>query len=555
MQVRSKLIVASLGTLAGLVTLVWLGVASLEQNAHAITDIADGAVHAINAAHTAQIAFLRAGTALADAQNAANLHEADAASHRFRADYAMFQAAWDKLQPRLSATATLQSAAAIRAAAERWRVAADPFTAGGTPTLSLTQPDRLNHDQLGVSASIDALVNSLNAQVDHDSLVATQNAASHARVFQLVGGGAAAVILGCLAWAFIALQSGLAAAQRASARIAGGDLASGVVHRGSDEFATLLTSLDDMRRQLQDRANTEAHAFEEARIGRLAAEHRRDAIAALSADFDRSAKSLAADLLQAAAALGSTAQAMSAESDNAGDQAGRAEGVATDMSQNVQTASAAAEQLRSNIVAITGDIDTQARTTALAAEAARRTDHAVRELAESTERIGKVVDLISSIASQTNLLALNATIEAARAGDAGRGFAVVAAEVKALAGQTARATSDIGAQIARVQDAVAEAVTAVDGITSQVSTVGQIANTIAASVEQQAAATAEIARTVQNAASSTQLMADTVVLAGNAARHAGASASGVSQAAQTVSDKAGTLSRKVDSFIADVRAA
>ena len=78
--------------------------------------------------------------------------------------------------------------------------------------------------------------------------------------------------------------------------------------------------------------------------------------------------------------------------------------------------------------------------TGRAVEDARRTDGIVRALADSAQKIGDVVGLISSIASQTNLLALNATIEAARAGEAGRGFAVVATEVKALAQQTASAT-------------------------------------------------------------------------------------------------------------------
>ena len=79
-------------------------------------------------------------------------------------------------------------------------------------------------------------------------------------------------------------------------------------------------------------------------------------------------------------------------------------------------------------------------------------------LAESAEKIGSVIALISQIAGQTNLLALNATIEAARAGDAGRGFAVVASEVKELAGQTTRATEEIGAQIGAIQTATGDAV-------------------------------------------------------------------------------------------------
>ena len=59
---------------------------------------------------------------------------------------------------------------------------------------------------------------------------------------------------------------------------------------------------------------------------------------------------------------------------------------------------------------------------------------------------------------------MNATIEAARAGDAGKGFAVVAAEVKSLANQTAKATSDIKAQIDEIQGATLRTVEAIRGL-------------------------------------------------------------------------------------------
>ena len=88
-----------------------------------------------------------------------------------------------------------------------------------------------------------------------------------------------------------------------------------------------------------------------------------------------------------------------------------------------------------------------------AVEQAQKTDAQIAQLSLAATRIGDVTQLITTIASQTNLLALNATIEAARAGDAGRGFAVVAQEVKALASQTAKATSEISTQIAGMQAA------------------------------------------------------------------------------------------------------
>jgi hypothetical protein len=117
---------------------------------------------------------------------------------------------------------------------------------------------------------------------------------------------------------------------------------------------------------------------------------------------------------------------------------------------------------------------------ARAVENACRTGDTARSLAVGAQKIGDLVTLIQSIAAQTNLLALNATIEAARAGEAGRGFAVVATEVKSLAGQTAKATTEISEQIAAIQSASDETVTAIQNVANVIAEIDQIGTAIAA---------------------------------------------------------------------------
>lgn len=101
-------------------------------------------------------------------------------------------------------------------------------------------------------------------------------------------------------------------------------------------------------------------------------------------------------------------------------------------------------------------------------ETVAETAKKVKRLGEASQKISKVVNLISNFASQTNLLALNAAIEAARAGEEGRGFAVVAEEVRSLAQQSATATSEIEQLVEEIQAQTNEVVIAMESGTEQV---------------------------------------------------------------------------------------
>ncbi len=174
------------------------------------------------------------------------------------------------------------------------------------------------------------------------------------------------------------------------------------------------------------------------------------------------------------------------------------------MSQNVQEVSAAAGQISSSIEDISRQVESAKTIAEEAGTQATQTATIVGDLSEATHRIGEVVSLITSIADQTNLLALNATIEAARAGEAGKGFAVVAGEVKALAGQTAKATDEISGHISTVQDVTGRAVKAINRISATIGEIKSVSVTMSASMQEQMAATQAIVHNVAYAASGAQ---------------------------------------------------
>jgi methyl-accepting chemotaxis protein len=224
-------------------------------------------------------------------------------------------------------------------------------------------------------------------------------------------------------------------------------------------------------------------------------------------------------------------------------------------SSNVQSVSAATEELARSVAEIARQVQESSRIAVEAVGQARQTDVRVGELSQAAGRIGDVVKLITDIAEQTNLLALNATIEAARAGEAGRGFAVVAQEVKALAAQTARATGDIGAQIATMQSATADSVVAIKQIGVTINRIAEIAAAIATAVQQQDGATQEIAANVQRASHGTGEAASHIAELDRGAAETGSASAAVLSSARSLSSEGDRLQREVQRFLASVRAA
>lgn len=236
------------------------------------------------------------------------------------------------------------------------------------------------------------------------------------------------------------------------------------------------------------------------------------------------------------------------------EQADSARSASTTASTEVQSVAAATEELAASIREIAEQAQRSAIVVRRATETAERTNGEVASLAEAAERIGTVVEMINAIAEQTNLLALNATIEAARAGEAGKGFAVVAAEVKTLAGQTARATAEISGQVAAVQASTRSSVAAISEINGAVREIESFMQAIASAVEEQDVATKEISQSIAVASDGSATATINVDTVAGAIKATSAEASRVMGVSDGLSQVASALSLAVDEFLAGVSA-
>jgi methyl-accepting chemotaxis protein len=374
---------------------------------------------------------------------------------------------------------------------------------------------------------------------------------SHWILFGAVGFSAAAGIL-------IALLIGrsigrpIIAITRTMSALAGGniDIAIPALER-RDEVGQMAKAVEVFK---QNAVEALAHAAARAEA-QAVKERRAEVVAQLTGAFDRQVSRVIETLSTAAGSLITTAEQVTRV---AGDTRGKASSVATaseEASVSVQTVAAATEELATSIAEISRQVKYSTDMAERAAGQAQETTMTVGSLSDAADQIGNVVHLIQDIASQTNLLALNATIEAARAGDAGKGFAVVANEVKALAGQTAKATDEIAGQVASIRKATGSAVDAIQRICATIADLNSTASLIASAIDQQGDATREIAHNVQKAAVGTGEVALNIVSVLDASSVSQDAAAQVFDSARGVSEEAAVLRDEVQSFLAGIHAA
>ncbi len=341
--------------------------------------------------------------------------------------------------------------------------------------------------------------------------------------------------------------------KRAMERLANNDLSIDVPETGrGDEIGEMARTVEvfkinglEVARLKQAQEETE----------RRAAEQRRRDMHELANKFEQTVGDIANTVTSASTQLEASANTLSHTAERAQQLTSMVTSASNLASGNVQSVASATEELSSSVNEISRQVQESARMATEAVGQVRNTNDRVGELSKAAARIGDVVELINTIAGQTNLLALNATIEAARAGEAGRGFAVVATEVKALAEQTAKATGEIGQQIAGIQTATQESVGSIKEISATIERLSEIASTIAAAVEEQGAATQEISRNVQHASQGTKEVSTNIVDVQRGASETGAASSQVLAAAKTLSSNSERLKAEIMRFLGTVRAA
>lgn len=350
---------------------------------------------------------------------------------------------------------------------------------------------RLEDVQSGLNELQDILV------AERDAMVDAARAAEVRAAGVMMGTSGAAIVAGILLALLLAryVVGSIETLRARAVEMAAGNLSGQALPvRGRDEIGVATEAFNAMEQDMQSLVRQVVESGEQVASAT-------DQLAAVAEQTKHGVARQKEETDQVATAMNEMTATVSEVANNtqsAADAAGAGDQSATEANATTRQTAEAVERLSSEIH---GSAD------------------AVREVADKSEEIGQILNMIQEITEQTNLLALNAAIEAARAGDAGRGFAVVADEVRVLAGRTHESTERIGSIIEGLQKGVKNAVSAMEtnegsarGVVEEVHgvrdrleqlsesirTIDQMTTQIASAAEEQSTVSEEINRNVQN---------------------------------------------------------
>ena len=410
-------------------------------------------------------------------------------------------------------------------------------------------------------ANADKLQAAVKAYVDHidargtkiaDDAKAQGNAAILIMIAVAIGGVIFGVVVGML-MANFGISIPLNRSVGELRKLADGQLDTLVTGANRrDECGDIAKGLAVFRENAVKARDLEAEA---ANQKQMAEANRKAMMLKLADDFESSVGAIVTLVSAAATEMQAAATQLTATAEETSAQSVAVSAAAEEAGTNVTSVASSAEELGASVSEIGRRVEASAHMSNEAVREANMAAQVVAELNEVAASIGGVIDVISGLASQTNLLALNATIESARAGEAGKGFAVVASEVKQLAGQTAKATTDISSKIIQIQESTSRAVQAIQGITSTILHISETSTAIASAVDQQGAATSEIVQAVTQASMGTSEVTSNISGVAQAAEQTGLAASQVLNSSSELAEQAQRLHHEMDQFLATVRAA